>query len=136
MFGLGWQEIAIVAVVLIIVVGPDDLPGLLRTVGRWIGNVQALARDFRRQIDTMADEAGLAEERKLFDQARALNPRKMVADMVDPSGDLQKDLADTSRTVEEASLAARQESAIHKELWKPGPKSAAPSQETPEDTST
>ena len=66
MFGLGWQEIAIVAVVLIIVVGPDDLPGLLRTIGRWMGNIQSMARDFRRQIDTMADEAGLSEERKLF----------------------------------------------------------------------
>ena len=40
MFGMGVQEIVIIAIVLIIVVGPDDLPGLLRTVGRWIGNIQ------------------------------------------------------------------------------------------------
>ena len=51
MLGMGAQEIAIIAIVLIIVVGPDDLPGMLRTVGRWIGSIQSLARDFRRQIE-------------------------------------------------------------------------------------
>ena len=130
MFGLGWQEIAIVAVVLIIVVGPDDLPGLLRTLGRWIGNVQGLARDFRRQIDTMADDAGLAEEKKMFDQVRNLNPGKMVSDALDPTGEIKKDLQDTAQTTEEASVAARTESSLSKSLWKPEnpppPKPATP----------
>lgn len=119
MFGMGWQEIAIVAVVLIIVVGPDDLPGLLRTVGRWIGNVQSMARDFRRQIDTMADDAGFAEERKLFDQARNLNPTKLVKDAIDPSGEIEKDLRETTEQTEEASIAARTQSAKNQELWTP-----------------
>ena len=121
MFGLGWQEIAIVAVVLIIVVGPDDLPGLLRTVGRWIGSVQSLARDFRRQIDTMADDAGLQEERKLFESARNLNPTKLVQDAIDPKGDIAKDLGETQAELDEASTAARTESALTQELWKPEP---------------
>ena len=116
MFGLGWQEIAIVAVVLIIVVGPDDLPGLLRTVGRWVGNLQGMARDFRRQIDTMADDAGFAEERKMFDQARNFSPDKILKDAIDPSGEIEKDLSETTQKAEEASLAAREESA---KLWKP-----------------
>ena len=119
MFGMGWQEIAIVAVVLIIVVGPDDLPGLLRTVGRWVGNVQSMARDFRRQIDTMADDAGFAEERKLFDQARNLNPTKLVKDAIDPTGEIEKDLSETSQQAEEASVAARAESSLNQKLWKP-----------------
>ena len=116
MFGLGWQEIAIVAVVLIIVVGPDDLPGLLRTVGRWVGNLQGMARDFRRQIDTMADDAGFAEERKMFDQARNFSPDKILKDAIDPSGEIETDLSETTQKAEEASLAAREESA---KLWKP-----------------
>lgn len=119
MFGLGWQEIAIVAVVLIIVVGPDDLPGLLRTIGRWIGSVQSMARDFRRQIDTMADDAGFAEERKMFDQVRNLNPTKLVKDAIDPTGEIEKDLQDTTQTAEDASLAARSQSALNQDLWKP-----------------
>ena len=119
MFGLGWQEIAIVAVVLIIVVGPDDLPGLLRTVGRWVGSLQGMARDFRRQIDTMADDAGLAEERKLFDQARSLNPTKMLKDAIDPLGEIEKDLTETNQAVEEASLAARTQNSDSQALWQP-----------------
>ena len=119
MFGLGWQEIAIVAVVLIIVVGPDDLPGLLRTLGRWVGSVQVMARDFRRQLDTMADDAGFAEERKLFDQARNLNPTKLVKDAIDPSGEIEKGLRETSQKAEEASIAARTQSAKNQALWTP-----------------
>jgi len=119
MFGLGWQEILVVAVVLIIVVGPDDLPALLRNAGRWIGNLQSMARDFRRQIDTMAEDAGFAEERKLFEQARSLNPTKMVKDAIDPSGEIEKDLTATSQAADEASLAARAQSAKNQELWQP-----------------
>lgn len=119
MFGLGWQEIAIVAVVLIIVVGPDDLPGLLRTIGRWMGNIQSMARDFRRQIDTMADEAGLSEERKLFNQARNLSPTKMIRDTIDPDGSIEKDLSKTSEKLEQASLDVRAQTSDNKELWQP-----------------
>ena len=117
MFGMGVQEIVIIAIVLIIVVGPEDLPGLLRTVGRWIGNVQGMARDFRKQIDTMADDAGFSEERKLFEQARNMNPTKMLKDAIDPGGDIEKDLQDTENQVTEASLKTREETG--KSLWTP-----------------
>ena len=117
MFGMGVQEIVIIAVVLIIVVGPEDLPGMLRTVGRWIGNVQGMARDFRRQIDTMADDAGFAEERKMFEQARNLNPTKIIKDAIDPSGEIEGDLKETDEKVAEASLATREQSG--KNLWQP-----------------
>ena len=92
MFGMGAQEIATIAVVLIIVVGPDDLPGMLRTLGRWMGNVQSLARDFRQQIVTMADDAGLEEERRILSQARNLNPNAVVKNALDPDGEISKDL--------------------------------------------
>lgn len=107
MFGMGAQEIAIIAIILIVVVGPDDLPGMLRTIGKWVGNVQSMARDFRRQIDNMADDAGFAEERKMLDQARSFNPNKLVKDTLDPTGDIAKDLEKTSKEVNEASFAVR-----------------------------
>jgi len=116
MFGMGAQEIAIIAIILIIVVGPDDLPGLLRTVGKWIGNIQGMARDFRRQIDTMADDAGFEEERKMLGQARNLNPTNLVKDAIDPTGELSKDLEQANREVNEASFAARSESSLNKDL--------------------
>ena len=120
MLGMGAQEIAIIAIVLIIVVGPDDLPGMLRTVGRWIGSIQSLARDFRRQIDTMADEAGLAEEKKLFDQARAFNPKKLAQEALDPGGHIAKDLSETQKAADEVSLALRTQD-LKQKVLQPAP---------------
>ncbi len=119
MFGMGAQEIALIAIVLILVVGPDDLPGMLRTMGRWIGNVQSLARDFRRQIDTMADDAGLAEERKLFGQARNLRPRNLVKEALDPSGEISQGLDQVDREAREASAALQSPGKLAQDLWKP-----------------
>jgi len=49
--GIGFSEILLLAVLVIIVVGPEELPGLLRTVGRYIGQVKRVADDFRAQVD-------------------------------------------------------------------------------------
>ena len=125
MFGMGAQEIAIIAVLLLIVVGPDDLPGLLRTLGRWIGSIQSMARDFRRQIDTMADDAGLVEERKLFDQARNFNPTQMLKDTVDPTGDIEENLSETTQAAEDMSFAIRAESTLNRDVWTPPAKSSS-----------
>ncbi|MEL6746682.1 MAG: Sec-independent protein translocase protein TatB, partial [Pseudomonadota bacterium] len=51
MFDLGWSELLIIAVVAILVVGPRELPKLLRTIGRVFGQVRGMARDFQRQMD-------------------------------------------------------------------------------------
>ncbi len=119
MFGMGAQEIALIAIVLILVVGPDDLPGMLRTIGKWIGNVQTLARDFRRQIDTMADDAGLAEERKMLAQARNLRPSNLVKDALDPGGEISKSLNQVDQETRAASAAIQSPGKPAQDLWQP-----------------
>ena len=54
--GIGFSEIFLLAVIVIIVVGPEELPGLLRTVGRYIGQVKRIADDFRAQFDEAIQE--------------------------------------------------------------------------------
>ena len=49
--GIGFSELMLLAVIVIIVVGPEELPSLLRTVGRYIGQVKRIASDFRAQVD-------------------------------------------------------------------------------------
>ena len=45
MFDIGWVEMMIVVVVMIVVIGPKDLPVVLHTMGRWIARVRAMARN-------------------------------------------------------------------------------------------
>jgi sec-independent protein translocase protein TatB len=69
MFDIGWTEIAIIAVVALVVVGPKDLPGVIRSVGRWSGKARKVTRDFQRNFETMAEETELAEVRREIAEA-------------------------------------------------------------------
>lgn len=75
MFDLGWGELLIIGVVALIVVGPNDLPGMFRTLGRFTGKVKRMARDFQRAMDDAADEAGVKEAADVM--KGATNPSNM-----------------------------------------------------------
>jgi len=62
MFDIGWTEMVIVATGIIVVVGPKELPIVLRTIGRAVSRARAMAGEFRDSIDEMADEADLGKE--------------------------------------------------------------------------
>ncbi len=62
MFDIGWTEMALVATLIIVVVGPKELPVVLRTIGRAVSRARAMAREFRDSIDEIADEADLGKE--------------------------------------------------------------------------
>ncbi|MEP3233204.1 MAG: Sec-independent protein translocase protein TatB [Hyphomicrobiales bacterium] len=65
MFDIGMQEILVVAVVAIIVVGPKDLPGLLRSGAKYVGQLRNMARDFQGQMNEAIKEADLADLKNL-----------------------------------------------------------------------
>ena len=65
MFEIGFMELVVIGALALIVVGPKELPGLLRTVGQYVGKARSMARDFQRTMDEAAREAESAgEERK------------------------------------------------------------------------
>ena len=51
MFDIGWSELLVIAVVAIIVVGPKDLPRLMRTFGHYAGRLRRAAAEFQRQFE-------------------------------------------------------------------------------------
>ena len=74
MFGIDSTELLVVAVVALVVIGPKDLPRVMRTVGEWVGRARGMARHFRSGIDTMMREAELEEMEKKW---KAENERIM-----------------------------------------------------------
>jgi sec-independent protein translocase protein TatB len=74
MFDIAPTELLIVALVALVVIGPKDLPGVMRTVGHWVGRARGMARHFRSGIDTMMREAELEEMEKKW---KAENERIM-----------------------------------------------------------
>ena len=64
MFDIAPTELLIVALVALVVIGPKDLPRVMRTVGNWVGKARGMARHFRSGIDTMMRESELEEMEK------------------------------------------------------------------------
>ena len=59
MFEVGWTEMLVIAIVMIVVVGPKDLPNMLRTFGRTTAKLRAMAADFQKQFNEALKEAEL-----------------------------------------------------------------------------
>src|SRR5689334_20282520 len=64
MFGFDSAELAIVAVLALIFIGPKELPNVMRTVGHWVGRVRGMARHFTAGIEDMVRQAELEELEK------------------------------------------------------------------------
>jgi sec-independent protein translocase protein TatB len=83
MFGIDSGELLIVAIVALVVIGPKDLPNVMRTVGHWVGRARGMARHFRSGIDTMIRETELEEMQKKW---AADNERIMREHPMPPAG--------------------------------------------------
>ena len=92
MLEVGWSEILVIAMVLIIVVGPKDLPGMLRNFGRMASRVRAMANDFKGQFDQAMREAELEDVGRTISDARKLNPANSLRDAINPIRQFGQDL--------------------------------------------
>jgi sec-independent protein translocase protein TatB len=73
MLDVGWMELVLIGIVALIVVGPKELPGLFRTVGRFMGKARGMAREFQRSMEQAADESGLNEAARDLRSVNRLN---------------------------------------------------------------
>jgi len=70
MFDIGWSELVVIAVVALIVIGPKELPGVLRMIGQWMGKARKMAAEFQGQFQEAMREAEMADLKKSFDEVR------------------------------------------------------------------
>lgn len=84
MFEIGWTEMLVIAVVMIVVVGPKDLPGMLRTFGKSAAKLRSMAGDFQKQFNDALKEAELDDVKKSVDALRGLNPANEIKKQLNP----------------------------------------------------
>src|SRR5882757_1533528 len=87
MFGIDSPEILVIAIVALIVVGPKELPGLLRGWGKWMAKMRGMASEFRGHVDEMVRQSELDEVKK---------------QIVDSTADLDLKALDPTREIKSA----------------------------------
>jgi sec-independent protein translocase protein TatB len=107
MFDIGWSEMAIIALVALLVFGPKELPNALRTGAKWMKTARKLAREFQSGVDQLVKEAELEEAKKLVTDVQVGGIGKAIEKTIDPEGAvksafdpkaLETDVATTSVT--------------------------------------
>ena len=100
--GLGMSEIAVVALLALLIIGPKDLPVMLRTLGNGWKQLMQLRREFMRTVNAFMRENDLDEVRNAAKAVQQFRPPS-AADFLDPDRSLRKDLADIDQDVKAAT---------------------------------
>ena len=134
MLDIGWSEMAVVAVIALIIIGPKDLPRILRLAGRWAAKARAVAREFQNSLDDMMRESNLDEVKKNVEAVARYDVKNKVKNAIDPTGVLTPSIepAASGTATDAAPASVAKPASVTKE--KPGVKSS--SEDTPNETAT
>jgi sec-independent protein translocase protein TatB len=92
MFDISWGKLVIIGLVALIVIGPKELPAVLRTLGQWMAKIRRMAGEFQGQFQDAMREAEMADLKKQFDETTS-----SLNSVLDPSGlktDMEKMIGD------------------------------------------
>ncbi len=111
MFDVGFWEISLIAIVALVVVGPERLPSLVNEAGKWAGRARATARDLKYDLQRQAEFDELAKLSNDFkDSADDVNPHKIHKNLRDMMDDLEKRSEPLDDEDEELELANDEQS--------------------------
>jgi sec-independent protein translocase protein TatB len=104
MFGIDSPELLVIAVVALVVIGPKELPGMLRSWGKWMAKARGMAAEFRGHVDEMVRQSELDEVKKQLESApgldlQALDPTKQIKSVI------QEGMAEGEKALAEAKSA-------------------------------
>ena len=109
MFGIDSPELLVIAIVALVVIGPKELPGLLRTWGKWMAQMRGMAAEFRGHVDEMVRQSELDEVKKQLTDAstgvdlQALDPTKQIRSHIEEGmAEGEKAIADAKASMDSA----------------------------------
>lgn len=110
MFDIGWQELLVIAAVAIVVVGPKDLPRLLRMAGKYVAKVKRMADDFKEQIDDAVRDSELKELKSSVEkEVEGLKNMDLVNDIQETVDDIDKREREEKARAEAERLALEED---------------------------
>lgn len=93
MFDFAWSEIALIAVVAMIAIGPKDMPATIRAVTGWVKKARRMAAEFQTHVDEMVREADLSEVRASINEIRNFDIKGEIEKTIDADGSIRSTFA-------------------------------------------
>ncbi len=100
MLDIGWQELFIVAVVAIVIVGPKELPRAIKGLAALVRKARALAREFQGGIDDLVREAELDDLKNELTGASPSSIVRKIEQSIDPTGELKEGIRELDPTAD------------------------------------
>jgi sec-independent protein translocase protein TatB len=135
MFDISWTEFLLIGVVALVVIGPKELPGVMRTMGQWTRKVRGMAAEFQNQFQEAIREAEMADLKKQVDDmardVKDIDPLKGVRDDIESVGkDVERSLGSTPEQAAAEPAAGEPVALIETQAEAmPAPAEAAPAGE-------
>lgn len=101
MLDIGWNELLIVALVTILVVGPKELPHVLRTVTQFVRKLRSMASEFQSGLDDLAREAELEEFKQSVEKTVSTDLAGELEAEIDPTGDIDRSVREIEEQIKE-----------------------------------
>lgn len=144
MLDIGWPELFVVIVVLIVIVGPKSAMEMARDFSGMLKKLKRTAGDFRSQFDDALKESDLAEVKDLVNEVKDLNPNTHLKSALDPlskmgdevSHDFNKIMADAEPSAAAKSVAETKPQAEKPAVEKPAAKKTTASKAAPKAAAT
>jgi sec-independent protein translocase protein TatB len=116
MFDFAWSEIALIAIVALIAIGPKDLPIAIKALTRMMKKARRMAAEFQTHVDDLVKEADLHEVRDQINNLRGFNIRREIEKAVDSDGSLRStfssNLMDTTPAKPADTIVAAHETPV------------------------
>jgi sec-independent protein translocase protein TatB len=106
MFDFAWSEMAVIAVVALIAIGPKDMPVAIRAVTNTIKKARRMAAEFQTHVDEMVREANLEEVRQSLNEIRNFDVSSAVERHVDPDHSIRDSFSDPFKETPVSAAAA------------------------------
>ena len=94
MFSFGWSEIALVVIIIVIVVGPKEIPNLLKQLGSLSKSLKKVSREFKKSLNELAEEGDLKDDKK------SISDLKNIKDDLNIKKELNEEITSIKKSVE------------------------------------
>ena len=92
MFSFGWSEIVLTLIVVVIVIGPKEIPNLLKQIGSFTKSIKKISREFKKSLNDIAEESDLK------DVKNSISEIKNLKNDIDPTNEVKKEFKSITDT--------------------------------------